>query len=149
MTACYGEGLLLLSENIVGIAIDKKLPVVVTCLRETKSIDPQPAYQGIQAEASDGVNQGNWQNLQVVPRDDTSDTQRQQRPRGREHMNKKELTCRFCLHHSTPDDRVMLYWVGGKGDMAQCVDGAACVARQKRARELSKPGFLVGVGGRR
>jgi hypothetical protein len=57
-------------------------------------------------------------------------------------MNDK-LKCCLCLHESAPDDKVMLYWVGGKGDIARCVNDDACTARQLKARQPRKE--LAGV----
>jgi hypothetical protein len=49
-----------------------------------------------------------------------------------------KLKCAYCLHESEPEDRVTYYHVGGKGDIASCVDTPNCITRQLEARKAIK-----------
>ncbi len=52
--------------------------------------------------------------------------------------------CSGCGHISTPDDMVMLYYVGGTGYVSHCVDWDKCQQRQRAAnRERVAKGYAA------
>jgi hypothetical protein len=58
-------------------------------------------------------------------------------------------TCCHCLHKATPDNPVTMQAAKSGELRALCQDRVKCWDRWDKAHNLSRPGFLVGVGGRR